>query len=106
MKENETITLPRAVLEQVREALRTALRDDTGDKYNDYDTLYYAIEAALTLIDQHLAKGGEVVSLEKCAKAIYESKHSARLWDSLEPWTESIPEARAALDAAGVKYVD
>lgn len=33
--------------QKMRVILEQALTDDTGDKYNDYDTLYYAIEQAL-----------------------------------------------------------
>lgn len=48
-----------SVIEKMAEALETALspENDTGDKYNDYDTLYYSIAEALKLAEPFLKKG-------------------------------------------------
>lgn len=88
-------------IKTVREALENALRDDTGDKYNDYDTLYYAIEQALAALDR--VEGGMAdektqALLNKMAEALHDLLDCPR-------WIDEATIPKAGIEAAPQQVV-
>jgi len=69
---------------------------------------WVAWQAAWSAAQPHASSEIRVVSLEKCAKALYRAT-TGRKWSMLTRQEQREPfhiSAKAVLDAAGVKYVD